>query len=84
MLVSFLSKRVGKVKRLITWVKNTINDKHVIGEEILSEVFTWINAAYYARGNTRSHMGGSMSMGYVIIHRKTLKHKTNVKRLAEA
>ena len=54
----------------LTWVKNTINDKCVIGPRILSEFFTWINAAYAVHGITRITTSGDMSMCYDIIHGK--------------
>ena len=44
-------------------LKNTINDKCVIGEIILSEVFAWIDASDAVHLYRRSVMGGAMSMG---------------------
>ena len=73
----------GKFERRLTWVKNTIYDQCVIGERKLSEVFTWIYLDYDVNVNMIIHMSGAMSMGYIIIHVKVLKHKMNVKSLEE-
>ena len=68
----------------LTLLKNTINDKRVIGEIMLYEVFTWIYAACSVNVNMRRHTGGAISMGYSTIHGKALKQKINVKSSAEA
>ena len=72
-----------KLKRGLAWVKNTINYERVIGERNLSEVFTWIDAAYAVHGRTRSHTGGAMQMGYGIIQKNPSKHKINVNNSIE-
>ena len=51
----------------------------VIGERNCSEVFTWIDASYDVYDNTRSHIGGAISIRYGIIHGKSPKQKINVK-----
>ena len=66
------------LNRGLTWVKNTIKYKHVIGERSLSGVFTWIHEACYVNGKKRIHACGYMSMGCVIIHSKASKRKINV------
>ena len=42
-------------------------------------MFTWIDASYAVQDNTISHTGGSISMGFGVIHGKSLKYKINVK-----
>ena len=66
------------------WVKNAIENKPVIGERNFSEVFTWIDAAYDAHNNMRSHTGVSILTGYGIIHGKSSKQNINVKISTEA
>ena len=63
--------------------KNNINDKLVMGARNLSEVLTWIYAAYDVHGNMRIHTCGAMPIGYSTIHGKVLKHKINVNSLTE-
>ena len=41
-------------------MKNTIKEKRIIGEKILTDFYTWIDAAYAMSG----HTGGVISMGY--------------------
>ena len=60
-------------------MKNTIKDKIIIGAKTLSDLYTWIYAAYYVQNNTIVHTGGSISIGYGIIHRKYWKKKINMK-----
>ena len=65
-------------------MKNNINDKCVIGARSLSEVFTFINAAYTVHENMRGHKIVAMSMSGGIIHGKVPKHQINVKSSTEA
>ena len=51
-------------------MKNTIKDKITIGAKKLSDLYTWIDAAYAAHNNIIRHTGGAISMGYGIIHGK--------------
>ena len=80
-LVSFLTTRVTKsnvdnwekLKRGLKYVKNKIKDKITIGAKTLSDLYMWIYAEYDVHNNIRWHTGGTMSMGYGIIHGKALK-----------
>ena len=71
-LVSFLTMRVTKnnvddwkkLKRGLTFVKNTIKDKIIIGAKTLTDLYTWIDVAYDVHNNMRVHTGGPLSMGY--------------------
>ena len=91
-LVSFLTMRVTKsdaeywkkLNRGLTFVKNTIQDKRIIDEKILSDLYTWIYAAYAVHNNMRGHTGGSILMGYGIMHGKAPKQKINVKISTES
>ena len=44
----------------------------------------WIDAAYAAHPNMRSHAGGCMSLGGGVIHNTSIKQKLNVKSSTEA
>ena len=65
-------------------MKRTINDKRIIGATSLTEVFTWIDAAYAVHDNMQSHTGGAISMGHGILHGKSSMQKLNVKTSTEA
>ena len=82
-IVSFITIRVTKsdvddwkkLKRDLTFVKNTIEDKRIIGAKTLIDLYTWIYAAYAVHINMRGHTGGEISMGYGIIHGKASKKR---------
>ena len=50
----------SKLRRLLKYLKHTINDKIIMGADILSQFFTWINAAYGVHPNLKIHTGGCM------------------------
>ena len=91
-LLSFLTMRVSKstvedwkkLKRGLQFILCTIDDERTIGATTLSELFTWIDAAYAVHNNMRSHTGGAISMGYGILHGKSSKQKINVKSSTES
>ena len=65
-------------------MKNTIKDKIIISAKTLSDIYTWIYAAYAVQTNIRVNTGGEISMGCGIIHRKAYKQKTNLKISTES
>ena len=87
-LVSFLTMRVTKsdtddwkkLNRGLTFVKNTIKDKRIIGAKKLTDLYTWIDAAYAVHNNMRGYTGGAISMGYGIMHRNASKTKDKRKK----
>ena len=91
-LLSFLTMRVSKstvedwkkLKRGLQFVLCTIDDERTIGATTLSEMFTWIDAAYAVHNNMPSHTGGAISMGYGILYGKSSKQKINVKSSTES
>ena len=91
-LISFLTMRVSKsteqdwakLKRGLSFIHGTINEKRIIGARNLLDVFTWIDASYAVHSNMRSHTGGAISMGYGVLHAKSSKQKINVKSSTEA
>ena len=90
--VSFLCTRVTKsdeddwlkLRRVIAYVQCTINDTRIIGASDLTQIFTWIDAAYAVNPDMRSQTGGTMSMGLGVLHAKCSKQKLNVKSSTEA
>ena len=92
LVTAFLTTRVSnsthedwdKLKRAITFLKQTKNDKRVIGCDDLQSLYTWIDAAYAVHPNMRSQTGGTMSMGWGTIHCKSSKQKLNTKSSTES
>jgi hypothetical protein len=90
--VAFLTTRVSKsnvddwqkLKRVLIWLKNTIDEPRIIGASSLKELYTWVDAAYAVHDNMRSHTGGAMSLGYGVIHCRSSKQKLNTKSSTEA
>ena len=90
--VSFLMRRVSKstkddwmkLKRILSFLNGTIEDERTIGADSLTEIFTWIDAAYAVHDNMRSHMGGLISLGTGVVHAKSSMEKINTKSSTEA
>ena len=74
--VTFLSTRVSKptindwkkLKRLLQFIRGTINDKRVIGSNSLDGLITWIDATYTVHMDMHSHTGGCISFGWGATH----------------
>ena len=90
--ISFLCTRVSKsdeddwkkLRRVIAYVKGTIDDVRIIGADSLSKIYTWIDAAYGVTSDMKSQTGGAMSLGLGVLHGKSVKQKLNVKSSTEA
>ena len=91
--VSYLCTRVSKstdddwekLRRVLGFLQNTIDDVRIIGADSLQNLFTWVDAAYGVHSeDMRSHTGGIMSMGTGAIHTRSTKQKLNVKSSTEA
>ena len=91
--VAFLCTRVSrssesdwlKLKRVLGFLKNSIDDVRVIGANSLQEVYTWVDASYGVHDiDMRSHTGGCMSLGTGMIHQKSSKQKINTKSSTES
>jgi hypothetical protein len=91
-VVAFLCTRVRdadeddwkKLKRVLVYLKQSINDKRIIGCDGLENIFTWIDAAFAVHPNMRSHTGGAMSLGWGVLHTKSSKQKLTTKSSTEA
>ena len=91
--IAFLCTRVSKstmnnwlkLKRVLSILKNTINDARIIGATSLEDLYTWIDAAYSMHdSDMKSHTGGAMSLGRGTVHQKSSKQKLNMKSSTEA
>ena len=55
----------------MSWVKETIDEKIILGVEILTDVYTWINVDYAVHSNIRSHIGGAIYIGNGVLNEKS-------------
>ena len=92
MSINCLTKRVSRsnkdnwetLKKLLLWCKNTIHDPRIIGATSLTNMFTWIDAAYTVHLDMRSHNYGIMSMGLGVLQSKYSVNKLKTKSSAES
>ena len=79
--VSFLFTRVqcpteedwGKLRRVLNYLKETKNDKRVMGSGGLLKLETWVDASHAVHEEMRGHTLGCMSCVVGIIHGKASK-----------
>ena len=72
-----------KLRWSLIFLKNTIDEKRIIGAMSLSDLYTWIDFSYAVHENMQGHTGGAMSMSFGIIHGKRSKQKLNLKSSME-
>ena len=90
--VSFLCTRVAdptkgdkeKLKRLLEYVRETINITRIIGADGNEVLQTWVDASYAVHRDIRSHTGAIMLLGHGMIHHRSAKQKLNTKGSTEA
>ena len=73
-----------KLRRVIAFIKATIEDIRIIGANSLTDIFTWIDAAYAVNYDMKSQTGGAILMGIGVLHAKCSKQKLNMKSSTEA
>ena len=57
----------GKLKRLLQYVRQTINMPLVLRAYSLTIIKWWVYASYSAHPDIRGHMGATMSFGRVYV-----------------
>ena len=90
--VAYLCTRVSKstdddwkkLKRVLGFLKGTIDDIRVIGVNSMKDLYTWVDASYAVHEDMRSQTGGVMSFGHGILHHKSFVQKLNTKSSTEA
>ena len=90
--ISFLCTRVAqptkgdknKLRRLLEYVKHTIDMNRIIGMSGNEMLQTWVDASYATHRDMRSHTGGTMSLGHGTFHHRSAKQKINTKSSTEA
>ena len=90
--IAFLCTRVTKpnehdwkkLKRVLCWLKQTIDETRFIGADNIDTLYSWVDAAYPVTKEMRSQTGGAISMGRGLLHAKSSKQKLNTKSSTEA
>ena len=90
--VAFLCTRVScpnvddwkKLRRLLGYLQNTIEDKRTIGASSLNCLMTWVDAAYAVYKNMRGQTGGAISLGHGVVQGRSSKQRINTKSSTEA
>ena len=90
--ISFLMKRVSKsdhddwkkLRRIIGFLKRTIEDVRIIGATSITEIMTFVDSSYAVHDNMRSHTGGLVSFGIGAAHTRSTTSKINVKSATES
>ena len=72
-----------KLKRVMTWLRQTRSDVRLIGATSVKELYTWVGAAFAVHDNMRSQTGGVMSFGYGMVHCRSNKQKLTTKSSTE-
>jgi hypothetical protein len=90
--VAFLCTRVtkstkqdqAKLKRVLEYVKGSIDLFYTLGAESLNRVHSWVDASYAVHPDMKSHTGGITSFGLGGFMGKSTKQKLNTKSSTEA
>jgi hypothetical protein len=73
-----------KLKRLLQYLRGTLDDVLILGADSLTKLMTWVDAAYGVHHDMKSHTGGAMSLGWGTVMCKSTKQKLNTKSSTEA
>ena len=72
------------MKRVLCYLKATINMPLTISIDNLSITKSWVDASYACHPDMRSHTGGAIMMGKGVVYTKSSKQKINTKSSTEA
>jgi hypothetical protein len=90
--VGFLGTRVSKsttedwakLKRLLEYIKGTINEEYTLGADSLTTMRSWVDASFAVHPDMKSHTGGLMSYGLGGFACKSTKQKTTMRSSTHA
>lgn len=90
-IVGFLSSRVKlpdkdywhKLKRLMCWVKDTVDEVRIIGSDDLLKMIVMIDSAHAVHTNMRGQTGGVISFGTGIVDQKSRKQNMDMRSSME-
>ena len=74
----------AKLRRVLQYLKHTIDDKMIMGADRLSQLCTWVDTAYGVHPDLKIHTGGCVSFGYGMVHCKSSKKNIKTKSSTEA
>ena len=72
-----------KMNCVLQLLKQTIDNKRIMWEDKLIQLFTWFDAAYVTHPNIKIHTGGGMPFSYGHVHCKFIKQQLNTKSSTE-
>jgi hypothetical protein len=73
-----------KLKRLLEYLKGTLDLKNVLGADGLTDMRSWVDASYAVHPDMKSHTGGVTYFGTGGLLCKSTKQKLNAKSSKEA
>ena len=90
--ISFLTTRItkptiddwGKLRRVLQYLKGTLQLRLTLGADSMSVLKTWIDASYAPHPDMRNHTGGCSSFGTGVVLSRSSKQKLNAKSSTEA
>ena len=90
--VGFLCSRVSKcteqdwnkLRRLLQFLKGDIDKLLILGADDLHKIWTWVDVAYAAHPDMKSHTGGTMSLGRGTFLNESKKQKIVTKSSTES
>ena len=69
----------AKLRRVLKYLKHTIDDRRIVREDSVIQLCTWIDAKYVVHPNQKIHTSGCMSFGYGMVNFNHSKQKLNTK-----
>jgi hypothetical protein len=90
--IAFLCTRVSKctqqdrtkLKRVLEYIKGSINLEYTIGADDMGRMRTWVDAAFAVHPDMKSHTGGVISFGTGGVAYRSWEKKLNTKSSTEA
>ena len=76
--------RLEKLKRVLQYLRGTLDDVMRLGADSLFEMKTWVDASYAVHPIMKSHTGGCISFKIDVLLAMGTKQKLNTKRSTEA
>ena len=74
---------MDKLKRLLSYLKGTIDIPRIIGADSLNIEQSWEDESYAIHPDMKGHTGSVTSFGYGVVHTKCFKQKMNTKSSTE-
>ena len=72
-----------KLKSVLKFMKQTINNNRIMGADNLSQLYIWVDSAYRVHPNMKSQSGGGTLFGYRLVYCKS-SFKKNTKMYTDS